>query len=212
MQQQSHTIAPGILVTALLLCTGLSAWAAQPLPIPSFANLPLVTNAQLSPDGKYMAFFFNKEGDTVLATRNLKTGEQAGIVITDNSKFVLKWLRWANNERLIFSVYYPARRYWVATGESRLMSAARDGRNTKPLAKPRDRKKGGGEHMSQFADRVVSYLPDDPDHILLALDTTKMNLPEVWKVNVHYTELIRPTPFLRSLYRYPVCYRRCVLA
>ncbi|MBL4894327.1 MAG: hypothetical protein JKY59_05570 [Emcibacter sp.] len=39
--------------------------------------------------------------------------------------------------------------------------------------------------VSQFQDNVVSFLPDDPDYILLALDGKEINYPDVYKVNVH---------------------------
>ena len=38
---------------------------------------------------------------------------------------------------------------------------------------------------SQFQDNVIDYLRDDPEHILVAVDLEKPNLPSVYKINIH---------------------------
>ena len=40
-------------------------------------------------------------------------------------------------------------------------------------------------HVSQFQDSIVSFLPDDPEHVLIELDLDVANLPSVYKVNVN---------------------------
>ena len=40
-------------------------------------------------------------------------------------------------------------------------------------------------HVSQFQDSIVSFLPDDPEHVLIELDLDVANLPSVYKINVN---------------------------
>jgi dipeptidyl aminopeptidase/acylaminoacyl peptidase len=40
-------------------------------------------------------------------------------------------------------------------------------------------------HVSQFQDSIVSFLPDDPEHVLMELDLDVVNLPSVYKINVN---------------------------
>ncbi len=172
-----------IITAIILLLTSFSIVAVQARPpVAAFANLPDVTNMTLSPSGKHIAFFMNSNGTTLLATRDLKGGKIRGIVKTDNEKFVLNWVRWVNDERLVFSVFYPYRRGGVATGETRLLSASREGGDTQLMAKPRSYRPT--PEVSQFQDRIVSYLPDDPQHILLSLADEKIATPGVYKIDV----------------------------
>ncbi len=168
--------------TLLLLLLSLPVAAQGRPPLAAFANLPDITDMTLSPSGKHIAFFMNTQGTTLLATRDTEGGKIHGIVKTDNERFVLQWVRWVNDEHLVFSVYYPDRRYGIATGETRLLSASRKGGDTRVMARPRSY--DSDAMISQFQDRVVSFLPDDPEHILLALADEKIATPGVYRINV----------------------------
>src|SRR5689334_12198648 len=81
----------------------IAAHAAVPAPLPldAFANLPMVTQVNLSPDGARYAALLNAGESTVLATREL-AGDQPlkPILRTDNREFRFAWMRWVNDERL----------------------------------------------------------------------------------------------------------------
>ena len=53
--------------------------------------------------------------------------------------------------------------------------------------KRRDMPMGAPDQFrSQFQDNVISFLPDDPDHILLALDSYEHRaMPDVYRVNIY---------------------------
>lgn len=171
----------------IVLAKSVAASEADPLPVETFASLPKVASSrliQLSPSGEHLAYVLQSEGYSVLAVHNVKTGEQTLITKTDNEKYSFRWLKWISAERFVFSVYFPDRRYGVASGETRLLSAGTKDSELKILLKPRSNGRDG-RHYSQFQDRVVSYLPYDPEHILVALDIEAPTFPGVYKVNVN---------------------------
>lgn len=160
-----------------------TATAPAPLPIEAFAAPPQVQSLSLSPDGTQIAGRLNLGDDTLLFTRSLEPGARPRAVLkTDNRQFRFLWHHWANDRRLLVSVIYPHKRGFVATQETRLLAVNADGSGLRPLV----------EHLSvrglainaQFQDRVVDWLPKDPDHVLLQLPDTSSGMPAVWRVHV----------------------------
>lgn len=150
-----------------------------------FSQLPFVTNVHLSPDGKSLAYLMNKQSRTVLVSVDLESGKPHGIVQTDNEKYKIRWIKWANNEHIVFSALYPDRRYMAGTQETRLMVANKHRENFDPLIMPRRQSIGLTEHPAQFQDNVIDWLPDDPEHILVSVDFDEPVLPSVYKVNLY---------------------------
>lgn len=152
------------------------AFGAEPLPVESFARLPRVGSVKFSPSGKYLAVLRNQDGQTYLVTQST-TGVEAHVVVTsDNSDYFIKWFEWVNDERLLAGVRFASSRGLTGTMETRLIGVNRDetGGNQE-LIKPMS---------SQFQDQVIAFLPDDPNHVLIALDATIHNSPNVYRLNV----------------------------
>lgn len=183
---QQHSYLVGLLLLCLSCTTFFEhARAAEHLPVEAFASLPAIGSLGLiglSPSGEHLAYVLNSHGHSVLVTQNLQTGKRNFITRTNNEKYVFQWLKWVSSERLIFSLYFPSRREGVASGERRLLSASVRDAKVKAVLKPRSVRDGG--HISQFQDRVVSTLPADPEHVLLALDAEEQAFPGVYRVNV----------------------------
>ncbi|MFK7976602.1 MAG: alpha/beta hydrolase family protein, partial [Halioglobus sp.] len=173
-----------LLVFGQLIC--IRASLAESLPVEAFASLPRVSSVQqiqLSPSGEHLAYVLNSGGYSVLAVQEIESGKRIMLRKTDNEKYVFRWLKWINPERFVFSVYFPDRRYGVATGETRLLAAGIHDDKVKLLLKPRHDKEH--RHISQVQDRIVSILPKEPDHILVAMDAEEPTFPGVYKVNVN---------------------------
>ncbi|MCS6293701.1 MAG: S9 family peptidase [Nitrospira sp.] len=152
------------------------ALAADPIPVESFARLPRVESVRFSPSGKYLAVLRNQDGQTYLVTQSTSGTEAHVVVTSDNSDYFIKWFEWVNDERLLVSIRFAYTRNRVETVETRLIGVNRDGTGAnQELIKPR---------YSQFQDRVVAFLPDDPKHVLIALDATIHNSPNVYRLNV----------------------------
>lgn len=159
-----------------------AAVAVEKLPVSLFAQLPKLQGVQLSPDGGKIAGLLNVEGKTYLVTRALGGTELTPIFDSDNKNVIMSWFHWANNERLILSARFPRHRYGVATVETRLISVRFDGSKAFELLGKRASKTQGW--VSQIQDRVVDWLPDDPQHILVAADLDEPMIKQVYRVDV----------------------------
>ncbi|NRF66224.1 S9 family peptidase [Aquincola sp. S2] len=163
--------------------------APAPLPLQAFANLPLVQDVVLSPDGKRFAALMNRGDDTLLATREVAGGVPLrSLLKTDNRQFRFGWIRWVNNERLVVSVRYPSRHGWVEISETRLVSIKHDGTGIVNLVR---RAAFDRSQHAQFQDQVIDWLPDDGRHVLLQLVDDSGLDPLVFRVDV---ETGRRTP------------------
>ena len=155
------------------------------LAVSSFSQLPSVSGLDLSPNGSQIAFIQNYTNPqiSVLTALNLLTGDKKYLVKSDNEDIKINWFRWANEKTLIVSVRFASKTGTVAYKETRLVAIDVDGKE----AKQRNLIRAGANdnHVSQFQDDVVSFLPDDPEHILIAIDLDIPNLPSVYKLNIY---------------------------
>lgn len=161
---------------------------SKELPLESFSQLPSYVSPKLSPSGNKIAYIRNYQSPevAVLTTVDMLTGKKQFVVKSDNEKIKVRWFRWANEKTLIVSVIFASKRQRTDTSETRLLAIDIDGEE--PVQRQVVRSKRGmydDGHVSQFQDSIISFLPDDPDHILIALDLDVPNLPGVYKVNVN---------------------------
>ena len=159
---------------------------ATRIPVEHFARLPVLQRVALSPDGRQIAALHNQHEQTVLITRPAFNGVAKIVLSTDNKKFFFNWIRWVNNERLLVSIRFAARRHFTGTTETRLLSVKADGSGVINLvrAEPVRGSALGHTQTQQLHDRVIDWLPEDGQHVLLALSEVEQVLPAVYKVNV----------------------------
>jgi dipeptidyl aminopeptidase/acylaminoacyl peptidase len=157
------------------------AGAPPPPSTEDFARLPLLEDLELSPDGKRIAGLMNIDDQTVLITRPADGNEIRTVLKTDNQRFHFRWIHWVGNDRLVASVGFAARRYFVGTQETRLLSVRADGTGLIELVKAAPFGRGG---TAQIQDAVVDWLPDDGRHILLQLPDENGGAPAVFRVDV----------------------------
>lgn len=177
----------------------------QMMPLKGFIEGPLFSDYSLSPDGKKLALVVNGGEKTTIVTRDLVTGKTVGVIQTDNIESKVSWVGWANDKRLLYSLTFPFARdpddnpaFRVKTQETRLFAVDADGSNQINMIKKvlgQAQQKYSGQ-ASQVQDRIIDWLPNDPDHVLLVLrhdDDSWGNT--VYKVDVNTAE--------RSLYEAP---------
>ncbi len=156
----------------LWLSLPLLAQTVPQLPVEAFASIPDVSSVQLSPDGKKIASIVRvdqpKLKGTVVSILDLETGNKDYAIHTDNQKFVLLSLQWANDNTLLISAKFPANRYGTPTTETRLVKYDLTTRKTTSVLARSviDRLSWIPQHQGQ----IIDMMPDDPDNILLSLD------------------------------------------
>ena len=179
----------------LLMGLGLAlqAWAvraetpapvAPPVPVEAYARLPQMERATLSPDGLHFAAVMNRGDSAIVVTRSVDgSAPMRAVMKTDNREQRFAWVRWVNNQRLIISVHYAARRGSVDTTESRLVAVDLDASKVVNLVQPAAF--ANARTYAQIQDRVIDWLPEDGHHILLLASMENRDLsPAVYRVDV----------------------------
>lgn len=158
----------------------------QQIPVAAFSRLPMHQNAKLSPDGTQVAFVYNflSPDRSVLTVLNADTGSVSYLLETDNIGQKLRWFDWANNKTLVGGVVFAGSRGGNDTKETRLFSVDVVDPEMRYLVKPR-MNVYSREFKSQIQDNVLDMLPDDPEHILVALDLDRPIEPSVFKINIY---------------------------
>lgn len=152
-------------------------------PAEAFARMPSFTDIAISPGGNYLAVRANIENQFAIKVYdNSGRGLTSLFGFTEDSERSVDWFQWVSADRLLMSVAMTGRRYSsrvVKTYETRLVSYDASTRELIPLF---------STHRSkvpiQIQDRVVSFLPDDPGHILVQYAEENPSRPDVYKVNV----------------------------
>lgn len=152
------------------------------LPVKSYASLPNLNQVKLSPNGKYLSMIKNYNGTLYLTTYEIETKKTRYIIQADNINVLFKWYAWANDDVLLISAAYPTREGQTKYTSTRLlrMDLTVD---KKPvvLVKP---KIGRRDINAQFQDNIISFLPEKPNKILVAIAFEEHNRPTVYEVDV----------------------------
>ncbi len=170
----------------LLTSGAFSGQKSSDIPLKAFAQLKITSNMKLSPDGTHMAYSMVHKGREVVIIKPLGKGKAVAVPAADNAE--TKWFRWANKDRLVVSYAFTSKRRTVTTRETRLYGVDRDGKNFVNLIRSKRRL------QAQFQDNVIDWLEDDPDHILVVLDSDLNSEDEVRRVNVKsgsYQDIIK---------------------
>jgi dipeptidyl aminopeptidase/acylaminoacyl peptidase len=152
-----------------------------------YARLPAIADPEISPDGRHVAMFVEADGGYLLGVYALPITADSERYVKKYEDVELRWLYWANNDRLLVSGGFASKRGGTPVMETRLISLNYQLEDALDLVKKRpnqDRQERG----LQIQDNVVSFLPHDPDHILMAFNSfagVRIAKDEVRKVNVY---------------------------
>ena len=173
------------LLVALAVPLALAA-APNPAPIPleTISALPEFRNPQLSPDGRFIAATVIRDDLPQVIVFRLTDERMPGLVAHAELNFddlSIATYGWANSERLIIRARDVDRNDFDSLNVFRMASIRRDGSQLK-----RFRQKRNAWGYLRSNSQVINWLPDDPNHILAALDDEprKPNRPQIHKVNV----------------------------
>ncbi|PHZ83972.1 alpha/beta hydrolase family protein [Paremcibacter congregatus] len=172
-----YVVCLGLTVFALLGSAARATETGGAISAEAFGDLPNFRLIKLSPTGKRVASLQNYQGGYVLVTQSFDKAESDAVYVSAYKGYEIESVRWVNDHRLIVTVGWTERDGFLRYRMSRIVAMNWDKSNSIQLLK-RDLK-------SQFHSDVISMLPDDPDHILMGVDRSKTNYPDVYKVNVN---------------------------
>ncbi len=162
------TILGSTLAIAWLLGAAAAAQeAAAPIPIRAFFENPDFTSPELSSDGTAFAMLVSDGDRQVVATRPVAGGPIQPVVRIDRPEMRLRWLAWANPNRLLLSASVRLRAAGVSRRYFQLFGVDRDGKNFRWLGEKWPTYGIGGIYPVQFQDEIIDWLPDDPKHVLI---------------------------------------------
>ena len=135
----------------------------------AFGTMPALWNVQMSPDGSKLSFLqMHREDLPIMGVLDARTGSVQTALASVAGKFDIQWCDWANDERLLCGFRgiggsgvnpYPV---------TRLVAVNADGSGMKVLLQSKLR-----QEFTQFQDRIVDWLVDDPEHVLIQMPSAK---------------------------------------
>jgi len=179
---------------AVLWTAGVGAadTAPDPIPIDSFASLPLIQQVSVSPSGRWLAFISQVGGRGVVLVRD-RQSDQPPRAITRNDggdEFRFRWCNWANDTRLLCGLRGVGADNGLLYPITRLVALNNDGSESKILIGKSYLPSG----RAQFQDQILDWTPDDPNGVLIALDDNLDGYPDVFRLDVMSGKLRPHTP------------------
>jgi len=154
----------------------LSTVHAAPPP-EAFGELPLGHDADISPDGKHLAILVNVKGVYYAATLLAGDNTARKDVVSLGSDLRPRYIKWINNERYVVSVEKSEKFRSTPFTVTHLFTKSLGNDDGRLVLKPRI--------FRQYNDRVIDWLEDDPDHVLMAFSKQEFYpYPDIFKVNV----------------------------
>jgi len=159
-------LAAAAMMSAACLVLPATAQETTPPPAESFAWLPTMSGIRLSPDGQKFTASVNVENVYRYGVFEMDGEKMSPLyLISESDRVSLLSSQWANNDRIVYSVYFGGKRYnYFDSQETRLLSMKPDGSDQLSLFKFAE---DDDDKIVQIQDDIISILPDDPDHILV---------------------------------------------
>lgn len=159
------------------------------IPLETFAQLPMIRNAKLSPDGTHLAYIRPLNGRGHLFVQTLDGNAEKPVIMPPVDNVDYDWFRWANEDRIVFSISAMDKRGITETMETRLLAMNRDASDIARIVKPSTGTRTGSAlprdlDPPQIQDDVIHWLPDQPHHILVSVDGDHNAADEVRIVDI----------------------------
>lgn len=175
-----------ILFATLLWGAFISQSEAKSLP-EAFGQLPFVYDASISPNGELIALIQNKDGKYSVRVTNLEGETQYEGLAQLNHSVRPLWVKWANNDRILVGIRLNTLIYKVPAPFTYIYTQEIREKQGKILVESMGIKR-------QFNANVLNFLMDDPVYVLMSVENTRTETPEVRKVNVSTGKFVRIEP------------------
>lgn len=156
------------------------------IPVDVFAKQPTISNLKLSPNGDAIAMRMIQDNQPVAVIQNLDGSNRQ--FIGPRPRYEMASFYWANNDDLLIlyrhdkSTGVKSMRFAV----SKLYSFNRKKGKFKELFIPDARYLGMRSNRIPWGqNNFISWLPDDPDHIMMSARNGNEKFPPVFKLNIH---------------------------
>jgi dienelactone hydrolase len=142
---------------------------AQTLPLAAFSASPRISDASISPDGRYLAILTSiKKAQTLVMQDRAITGPGAlRALIGAADGFELLWCHWASETRILCGLHAPTESHGVVVSKTRLIGADADGKNVKVLMEVED-----VPGFSLLGRMLAWDIPGRPNTVLMLARTT----------------------------------------
>lgn len=185
----SRWLLNGMLACAWVVMTvpGAAAAVIPPrLPVAAFGTLPAMRQVAISPGGRYLAAMMLEANRKycVLIFDLDQLGKKPPFRASAGGDWDVSWIHWKTDSRLLVSNRIAFYRGNIPVIETRLVAMNADGSGLKKLVQPKLDSKSGEGNWVQIADEVVDFLPDDPQHILMAFNPEAPDKPQVYSVDI----------------------------
>ena len=161
---------PRLLCVSLLAVAPCATLADLPrrIPVEDLFSNPVIASPVISADGSTMAYLQSQGDLLVVLSRPVSGGQPKPLGKFENPAVRPRWLRWANDRRLLISAQARSQSsVHVAGRETRLFGVDADGGDMAWLG--RDWPVFGQlSHAIAYQDQIIHMTPDDPGAVLLS--------------------------------------------
>lgn len=147
-----------------------------------FGRLPLLSDAQISPDGNHIAYLREMQGKYYIVTQSLDKPQSQPHVF-GLSEGIIRDYQWANNKYILFEGSIP----YYSKGDYEKFTMWRIGVLNTQTNETEWPFRNAKYRVNISAPAIVSLLPDDPEHILMSYYYTGLSgnqLTEVFKIKL----------------------------
>ena len=148
------------------------------LPAEAFGTLPRIHDTAISPDGRQIAAIVNFDGTYGVRVITIGGQEEELRAILLGEGVKPQWIRWANDERILVSLWQSKIYSGVPISMSFIYTLDSSKMQGEILIEPRD-------ILRQNNSKVIDFLDHDPDHILMAFSDADQFLADIQRVNIN---------------------------
>lgn len=163
-----------------------AALAGAPLiPLEEFAAGPEMSGPRISPDGTHLAFVTMFKGERYVVVSDIAANKSQPIVRATSGSYRATHCDFKTDTRLLCHFVGVEHHFGVGPyGASRLVALDRDGKNTRVLLQSGYYGAATDTARTQFQDRILNMLPDDPRHILIEVAGSESVYPAVYRLDL----------------------------
>ena len=156
------------------------------IPTEVFGSPPLIGSVKISPSGEKIAMYATlNNGDSAILIRDLTKNEPLKpIASSDNKSLKLLSFNWFDDEIILASAWLAQDVFNTKADYTRLLRVNVDGSGFTPLFKKRHFKDLPLRWEEFNQTRIIDWLPDDDENILVMLRMSNARSPDVVKLNV----------------------------